>query len=1004
MLRVPAKVLLILATSVSTIVSFTGGFVLYLEGLAAIREGVQETALSESSSAQAVLQLTMDEVVKVADQAQILLRRWQPFRSPEDFAAWRLEDAFSRLKTSPSIYGLGTFLWKEDDMDLTYSEVWGDPLTDPKFIEQYGGDRAFVQGVGLPGMARTPCENESVFDSLAFCISAYSLDADTGDRRELIYDYPSTMRQYIANSSYMINKREWAEKGYETWDPPYNWKSIDDTNYLYSTYTRFDPIMTDAVNPLLNGTMVVHLGYITYYHWPDILRQQATNGYVLAVSGEQVFARSSGESIKKCESLLFWDDFQGDHPCIQDLSVETESVRQGIRILSTAPDGKFMQKTLDGEDYWLIRRTIFKPSPTDSLKEIYLAWLRPTSSVEDKVRRSLFFFIGFIGAVLIFDILVVTLEILKIGQPLAVLKKAIGYIDELELDRAEELLTDTQVGNGIFVISDIQALTRTLRRTLVSLGFYRDFLPQAVLPAHDDSDEEFSKLPEVHPFGENGETVPLSICFTDIQSSTELWEEYPQGMYEALRTHNAALRTAARLWRGYEVKTIGDAFMFVFGSPRDALGFALRAQVALTEQDWPRDLMAHPLCRHVTGSGNTLLWSGLRVRIGIHQGEVRAELNPVSGRMDYFGTPVNIAARAETVARKGGMVVLTQETVDALDVDTVSDLGGTMSQMGKFSLKGISGQMMLHLVLPSNLVERRRILRERVSECKSDISSVPSVGDAGEAFIGRSSLPLSMGTCATVRVALCNFEDPVYQYTRLLTSVGNDADRTQGVILAVLSSSVIVVWNTSIPCSAHVYQSAQFTTRSAVLAQNRYVGIVSGPVRYGNLRSARRRHAVALGGCVDLSLRLAEEAETGDFDALMVGQVAVHFTRLGAARRVFAWCPANEHRFHVWVLECDKLDQEDKWNVLRSEMSAEPVEPSFGDEEGHSLPVREGPSYYNPDLVSSPTFESRSPQELAGSVAGSVGSRGQVSRLSLSGRRDFLIAPSSPLIRESEKS
>eukprot|EP00756_Hemistasia_phaeocysticola_P007750 Hpha_TRINITY_DN14383_c0_g1::TRINITY_DN14383_c0_g1_i5::g.87072::m.87072 len=840
MLRVPAKVLLILATSVSTIVSFTGGFVLYLEGLAAIREGVQETALSESSSAQAVLQLTMDEVVKVADQAQILLRRWQPFRSPEDFAAWRLEDAFSRLKTSPSIYGLGTFLWKEDDMDLTYSEVWGDPLTDPKFIEQYGGDRAFVQGVGLPGMARTPCENESVFDSLAFCISAYSLDADTGDRRELIYDYPSTMRQYIANSSYMINKREWAEKGYETWDPPYNWKSIDDTNYLYSTYTRFDPIMTDAVNPLLNGTMVVHLGYITYYHWPDILRQQATNGYVLAVSGEQVFARSSGESIKKCESLLFWDDFQGDHPCIQDLSVETESVRQGIRILSTAPDGKFMQKTLDGEDYWLIRRTIFKPSPTDSLKEIYLAWLRPTSSVEDKVRRSLFFFIGFIGAVLIFDILVVTLEILKIGQPLAVLKKAIGYIDELELDRAEELLTDTQVGNGIFVISDIQALTRTLRRTLVSLGFYRDFLPQAVLPAHDDSDEEFSKLPEVHPFGENGETVPLSICFTDIQSSTELWEEYPQGMYEALRTHNAALRTAARLWRGYEVKTIGDAFMFVFGSPRDALGFALRAQVALTEQDWPRDLMAHSLCRLVTSEssgGKEALWSGLRVRVGIHQGEVRAELNPVSGRMDYFGTPVNIAARVESAVRVGGMVGLTDDTLESLGRDTVSELNGVLLSLGKTPLKGVGQAAQLFVVLHSSHTNRKSALFNDDKSLDLSQGSTSSKASSGSCvsplgpragslstsarssvlnpFSRRGSvpqLPCTIATSATLRVPLHDFDENPTSYSRLLASVENEADRTQGMVMAVLSASCVVVWNASIPCQAHVFQCAQFAT------------------------------------------------------------------------------------------------------------------------------------------------------------------------------------------------
>ena len=74
--------------------------------------------------------------------------------------------------------------------------------------------------------------------------------------------------------------------------------------------------------------------------------------------------------------------------------------------------------------------------------------------------------------------------------------------------------------------------------------------------------------------------------FTDVQSSTLLWDKYPDGMSYALDLHNQLIRHQLTEYKGYEVKTLGDAFMVAFPNASLALGCAMQIQEELVAQNW----------------------------------------------------------------------------------------------------------------------------------------------------------------------------------------------------------------------------------------------------------------------------------------------------------------------------------------------------------------------------------------------------------------------------------
>eukprot|EP01063_Lacrimia_lanifica_P014788 TRINITY_DN2133_c0_g2_i2.p1 TRINITY_DN2133_c0_g2~~TRINITY_DN2133_c0_g2_i2.p1 ORF type:complete len:2057 (+),score=546.29 TRINITY_DN2133_c0_g2_i2:112-6282(+) len=202
----------------------------------------------------------------------------------------------------------------------------------------------------------------------------------------------------------------------------------------------------------------------------------------------------------------------------------------------------------------------------------------------------------------------------------------------------------------------------------------------------------------------------VALVFTDIQSSTKLWEKSSDVMLASIQLHNDVMRQCIAKFGGYEVKTEGDAFMVSFSSIKNAVFFCCDAQRELVNAPWPAGLLDNfdPLtdikpARQGEGVGGNL-WRGLRMRMGIHTGCPTCLPDPVSGRMDYWGPMVNKSARISSVAT-GGQVVMSAGVYEQCKADLEREKAH-VKDLGSFELKGINGKTQIYEVLPKELRAR----------------------------------------------------------------------------------------------------------------------------------------------------------------------------------------------------------------------------------------------------------------------------------------------------------
>lgn len=132
----------------------------------------------------------------------------------------------------------------------------------------------------------------------------------------------------------------------------------------------------------------------------------------------------------------------------------------------------------------------------------------------------------------------------------------------------------------------------------------------------------------------------ITLMFTDLKGSTALYSRIGDAAaYRLVRDHFAFLAATLREHDGAIVKTIGDAVMAAFSDPAKAIDAALAIQrnVAAFNRD------------HAGGRQDIV------IKLGLHAGAcIAVNLN---GRLDYFGSTVNLAARVQSQSQGGDIVL-----------------------------------------------------------------------------------------------------------------------------------------------------------------------------------------------------------------------------------------------------------------------------------------------------------------------------------------------------------
>ncbi len=156
-------------------------------------------------------------------------------------------------------------------------------------------------------------------------------------------------------------------------------------------------------------------------------------------------------------------------------------------------------------------------------------------------------------------------------------------------------------------------------------------------------------------------TETLAIVFTDIKGYTAATSaQTHQENARMLKRIERLIAPVARAYSGRVIKSIGDAYMMVFGSPTEAVRCATAVQDRLHQ--------------HNTSATAD---QAIHIRIAMNVGEVRLH------RGDVFGEPVNIAARIEAVTPADEIYLS-----DAVFL-TMNRSNLPCERVGEFELKGI---------------------------------------------------------------------------------------------------------------------------------------------------------------------------------------------------------------------------------------------------------------------------------------------------------------------------
>lgn len=178
------------------------------------------------------------------------------------------------------------------------------------------------------------------------------------------------------------------------------------------------------------------------------------------------------------------------------------------------------------------------------------------------------------------------------------------------------------------------------------------------------------------PAGAPDSALPVGLVTflaTDIEGSTQRWEQAPHAMQRALARHHAITRQLAARYRGQVLHVAGDSFICVYVEAAEALQCALAIQQALLAEPWPEPV------------------APLRVRMALHSGIA------TSGPDGYVAEPILNRLSRVLGASQGRQILLTQATLDL--IGAAWPAGVTRRDLGLTQLRDVKVPIQLWQVL-----------------------------------------------------------------------------------------------------------------------------------------------------------------------------------------------------------------------------------------------------------------------------------------------------------------
>lgn len=172
----------------------------------------------------------------------------------------------------------------------------------------------------------------------------------------------------------------------------------------------------------------------------------------------------------------------------------------------------------------------------------------------------------------------------------------------------------------------------------------------------------------------------VTFLFTDIESSTYLWQTFPDAMPAALARHHAILNEAIAERNGHVFQIIGDSFHCAFASAPDGVSAALDAQNALRAETW----------------GET---GPLRVRMALHTDHAEVNAKHYEEGEYLSGEYIVLARTARLLsAGHGGQILLSASTAALVCEQLPRGVG--LRDMGVHRVKDFSPQQIYLVTAP----------------------------------------------------------------------------------------------------------------------------------------------------------------------------------------------------------------------------------------------------------------------------------------------------------------